>query len=136
MKWQIQMHKNILPNLKNNTGGFLDTEAVDWVDKYLQIGSAYYFTQRDSEKQIGYRTGFYLQHLRLEAFRDLLELFNRPEQPTHYTPSPISLACVINIFLPKQSAQIVLQALLLFLPEDNLMVWFTVMFVQTDLVDF
>lgn len=51
----IQMYKNILPNLKNNTviRSHLDTEAVDWVDKYFQIGSAYYFTQSDSEKQIG-----------------------------------------------------------------------------------
>lgn len=93
------MYKNILPNLKNNTSvrSHFDTEAVDWVDKYFQIGSAYYFTQSDSEKQIGYRRGFYLQLLRLFAFRDLLQLFKRPEQPT-YTLSAISLSCVINIF--------------------------------------
>lgn len=82
------MYKNILPNLENNTGvrSHLDVEAVDWVDKYLQIGSAYYFTQSDSEKQIGYRRGFYLQLLRLVAFGDLLQLFKRPEQPPHSTP--------------------------------------------------
>lgn len=87
MKEQIQMYKNILPNLKNNTGvrSHLDTEAVDWVDKYLQIGSAYYFTQSNFEKQIGYRRGCYLQLLRLDAFGDLLQLFKRPEQPTHTT---------------------------------------------------
>lgn len=51
----IQMYKNILTTLKNNTciRSYFDTEAVDWVDKYFQIGSAYYFTQSDSEKQIG-----------------------------------------------------------------------------------
>lgn len=97
-KEQIQTYKNILPNLENNTGvrSHLDVEAVDWVDKYLQIGSAYYFTQSDSEKQIGYRRGFYLQLLRLVAFGDLLQLFKRPEQPpSSYTPlsSPIRLGC-------------------------------------------
>lgn len=78
------MYKNILPNLKHNTGVriHVDTEAVDWVDKYFQIGSAYYFTQSDSEKQIGYRRGFYLQLFTLFAFGDLLQLFKRPGQPT------------------------------------------------------
>lgn len=78
------MYKNILPNLKNNTGvrSHFDTEAVAQLDKYFQIGSAYYFTQSDSEKQIGYRGGFYLQLLRLFAFGDLLQLFKRPERPT------------------------------------------------------
>lgn len=101
MKEQIRTYKNILPNLRNNTGvrSHLDVEAVDWVDKYLQIGSAYYFTQSDSEKQIGYRRGFYLQLLRLVALGDLLQLFKGPKQPTYSTPSPISHGCVINIFL-------------------------------------
>lgn len=63
-----------------------DTEAVDWVDKYFQIGSAYYFTQSDFEKQIGYRRGFYSQLLRLFAFGYLLQLFKRPEQPTLQSP--------------------------------------------------
>lgn len=64
------MYKKILPNLKNNPGvrSYFHTEAVDWVDKYFQIGSSYYFTQSDSEKQIGYRRVFYLQRLRLFAF--------------------------------------------------------------------
>ena len=46
------MYKNVLPNLKNNTiiRGHFNAEAVDLVDKYFQIGSAYYFTQSDSEK--------------------------------------------------------------------------------------
>lgn len=92
------MYKNILPNLKNNTGvrSHFYTEAVDWVDKYFQIGSAYYFTQSDSEKQIGYRKGFYLQLLRLFVFEDLLQLFKRPEEPILH--SPVILSCVINIF--------------------------------------
>lgn len=83
------MHENILPNLKNNTGvrSHFDAEAADWVDKYFQIGSAYYFTQSDSEKQIGYRRGFYLQLLRLVAFGDLLQLFKRPEQHTLHSLS-------------------------------------------------
>lgn len=56
------MYTNILPNLKNDTSirSHSGTEAVDWVEKYFRIGSAYYFTQSDSEKQIGYRRGFYL----------------------------------------------------------------------------
>lgn len=51
----IQIYKNELTTLKNNTcvRSYFDTEAVDRVDKYFQIGSAYYFTQSDSEKQIG-----------------------------------------------------------------------------------
>lgn len=78
------MYKNILPNLKNNPGvrSHFHTEAVDWVDKYFQIGLAYYFTQSDSEKQIGYTRVFYLQRLRLFAFWYLLQLFRSSEQPT------------------------------------------------------
>lgn len=37
------------------SGAVLGTEAVDWFDKYFQIGSAYYFTQSEAKKQIGYR---------------------------------------------------------------------------------
>lgn len=59
-----------------------DTKAEDGADKYFQIGSSYYFPQSESEKQIRWRGRFYLQLLRLFAFRDLLQPFNRPEQLT------------------------------------------------------
>ena len=68
-------------------------EAVDWVDKYFQIGSVYYFTQSDSEKQFGYRRRFYLQLLGLFAFGDLVELFKRPEKPTLHSLSTHPQLC-------------------------------------------
>ncbi|KAG7242162.1 hypothetical protein INR49_024208 [Caranx melampygus] len=93
------MYKNILPNLKNNAGvrSHFNTEAVDWVDKYFQIGSAYYFTQSDSEKQLDTEGGFicsFLGYLCLEIYCSYSGGQNSP----HHTPSPISLSCVINIF--------------------------------------
>lgn len=89
------MYKNILPNLKNNPGirSHFNTEALDWADKYFQIKSAYYFTQSDSKKQIGYRRGFYLQHLRLFAFWDLLQLFKGPEEPPPQSLSTYPQPC-------------------------------------------
>lgn len=54
------MCRNTLARLRNNTRrreAILIPRQVDWVDKYFQIGSVYYFTQSDSEKQIGYRGG-------------------------------------------------------------------------------
>lgn len=42
--------------------------------------------------------GAFFLFLQLLAFADLLQLFKSPEQPT--LCSPISLSCVINIFLP------------------------------------
>lgn len=64
---------------------------VDWVDKYFQIGSVYYFTQSDSEKRIGYGVGdFICGALFCLGFGDLVELFKGPQRllSSNQPPSP------------------------------------------------
>lgn len=105
-------HEYILPDLWNNISvrSHFNAEAVEGNDKCFQIGSAYYFTQSDSEKQIGHSRGFYLQHLSLFVFGDSLQPFRGRNSP-HYTPSSISLTRMINIFFQYSQPQ---QLLILF----------------------
>lgn len=59
-RFGIQIYKKD-GKLKKNPSltEYFDSEAVDCVDKYFQIGSGYYFIHSDSGDQIGYR-GFFL----------------------------------------------------------------------------
>lgn len=74
----------------------------------------------------------FLGCLRLEIYCS----YSRGQNSPHYTPSPISLSCVINIFFQYSQTKIVLNAVLLIWHEDNLVVdWAVLVPVQPYRVD-
>lgn len=84
-------------------GAILIARQVDWVDKYFQIGSVYYFTQSDSEKQIGYRGGILFVAPYFVWVLEIYFSYSRGHSGSpHNIPSALILCRAINIFLSSQ----------------------------------
>lgn len=86
--------------MKNNPGvrSHFHIQAVDWVDKYFQIGSAYYFTQKRLWKANWLHKGILFAASKLVCilrFTATIQEF----RTTHHGPSLLILSRVINIFV-------------------------------------